>query len=220
MQTVAPSGTTWGQYVRTRSSFVDPKTGFLSGPWGECIAWAVIYEHAVNWDKMPQYPEDGVVGPVLKAFEEVVRRHPSLKKANLIKAADMLEDAAHEMAMSGLSMPDIKQVVLTPKTALPGDLVRCENPQAPGSTVMVKVAPSALPELPMLLATPVQPSKSGLLHSGMVTFAVGARLIVPPGDLACTVLNRDAADGGATGVCCGEFAGEGVTIPDFLASLF
>eukprot|EP00929_Paragymnodinium_shiwhaense_P100502 TRINITY_DN6285_c0_g2_i4.p1 TRINITY_DN6285_c0_g2~~TRINITY_DN6285_c0_g2_i4.p1 ORF type:complete len:151 (-),score=22.23 TRINITY_DN6285_c0_g2_i4:151-603(-) len=27
MQTAAPGGTTWGQYVRTGSSFVDPRTG-------------------------------------------------------------------------------------------------------------------------------------------------------------------------------------------------
>ena len=40
-------GTTWGQHVRAGSSFVDPKTGLLAGPWAECVAWAAMIQNDI-----------------------------------------------------------------------------------------------------------------------------------------------------------------------------
>merc|ERR1719369_2685378 len=76
LRTAAPSGTSWGQYVRARPSFIDP-SGNLAGPWAECISWATIYEiRNPNWSSMPQYQQDGVVGGVLQGMEMYYRGHP------------------------------------------------------------------------------------------------------------------------------------------------
>ena len=45
METAAPTGATWSQYVQTAPINIAPTTGLLAGPWAECIAYAVLYEH-------------------------------------------------------------------------------------------------------------------------------------------------------------------------------
>eukprot|EP00929_Paragymnodinium_shiwhaense_P014474 TRINITY_DN122381_c0_g1_i1.p1 TRINITY_DN122381_c0_g1~~TRINITY_DN122381_c0_g1_i1.p1 ORF type:complete len:394 (+),score=131.57 TRINITY_DN122381_c0_g1_i1:79-1260(+) len=101
LETKAPCGTTWAEYLRTDSSRVDGATGFLLGPWGECVAWAVVFEHSNDWAAMSEYAADGPVGGVMK----------SLSTAGLgdavLKAAQKLEGCCHDFAKDGLPLPVI-----------------------------------------------------------------------------------------------------------------
>eukprot|EP00428_Durinskia_dybowskii_P001002 CAMPEP_0170301142 /NCGR_PEP_ID=MMETSP0116_2-20130129/50824_1 /TAXON_ID=400756 /ORGANISM="Durinskia baltica, Strain CSIRO CS-38" /LENGTH=312 /DNA_ID=CAMNT_0010552951 /DNA_START=68 /DNA_END=1002 /DNA_ORIENTATION=- len=164
MQTVSPAGTTWGQYVRTGASFVDPKTGYLAGPWAECIAWAVIFEHSHAWKTMPQYQRDGVVGGVLNALEATLQGNPN--KNRVMEAAQRLEDDSHALMNQGRQLPAIQQCVKLPQNAVPGKVIRLENPQTPGTYMTVQVPPNAQPGQPILTATPVQPNKNGKMSTG------------------------------------------------------
>lgn len=55
MDTAAPNGTSWGQYCQAHEVAVDPSTGTIAGPWGECLAWAVAYEQQnPGWHQDPR----------------------------------------------------------------------------------------------------------------------------------------------------------------------
>mmetsp|Transcript_59340 Transcript_59340/g.133679 ORF Transcript_59340/g.133679 Transcript_59340/m.133679 type:complete len:294 (+) Transcript_59340:97-978(+) len=223
MQTVAPSGTTWGQYVRTSSSFVNPKTGFLSGPWAECIAWAVIFEHTNNWEGMPQYPREGVVGGVITALEEMLKSKPHINRVVALEAAEKLEDASHELVASGTAMPPIQQVLVVPKGGTPGQSARCENPQSPGTFITVKVPVRVQPEQPVLARVPAQPNKGGRLNTGKVAFFVGSSVATGAKASLSHGVNPDARPdeaSGQAGVNLGEFDAEVPETNDFLSDLF
>mmetsp|Transcript_46674 Transcript_46674/g.131865 ORF Transcript_46674/g.131865 Transcript_46674/m.131865 type:complete len:349 (-) Transcript_46674:139-1185(-) len=211
MQTVAPSGTTWGQYVRTGSSFVNPMNGFLSGPWAECVAWAVIFEHSNDWESMPQYADDGVVGGVLTALEESLEGRPN--KDEIMAAAQRLEDASHALAERGEPLPAIHQVVTVPSNATPGQPVKIENPQTPGTYMTVNVPPNAQPGQQIVAQTPVQPAKTGGFSTGgKIALAAGGA--VAAGALAAGVY-YGTVGGGAEGFmgdmgAAGDWAGDAV----------
>lgn len=172
MQTAAPSGTSWGQYVRTGSSFVDPRTGFLAGPWAECVAWAVVFEHNNDWASMPQYKADGVVGGVLQALERTGCG------PDVMQAADKLEQASHALAERGEPLPAINQCVTLPQNAVPGQPMKIQNPQAPGTYMTVQVPPNAQPGQQILAPAPVQPTKTGTSTGTKVAYAAGGALAV------------------------------------------
>lgn len=208
MQTVAPSGTSWSQYVRTGSSFVDPRTGFLAGPWAECIAWAVIFEHTNDWQSMPQYAADGVVGGVLQALESTLGGNPN--RNNVMDAANRLEDASHQLAEQGRPLPAINQCVTVPQDAVPGQNIRIENPQTPGTYMTVQVPPNAQPGQQILAPAPVQPQQNGKWSTGAkVGMAAGGAVAV--GALAGAAYYGTVGGGidGFTGdmAAAGDFAG-------------
>jgi len=105
LDTRAPCGTSWGEYVRTGHIGVDPMTGFLSGPWAECICWGVVFEHSNDWQRMPQYRVDGPVGGIVGAFEAAVVERSDA--SHLLQAAGRLEEAAHEAACEERPLPVI-----------------------------------------------------------------------------------------------------------------
>lgn len=109
MRTAAPSGAAWSDYVRSGGrTFVDPQTGYLSGPWAECIAWAVRFEHTSDWYTLPEYAgQDGPVGGVLTALEAAVRTAPN--GTALLAAAQKLEEAAHAAEESGRPLPGLQE---------------------------------------------------------------------------------------------------------------
>mmetsp|Transcript_87058 Transcript_87058/g.251446 ORF Transcript_87058/g.251446 Transcript_87058/m.251446 type:complete len:354 (+) Transcript_87058:95-1156(+) len=212
MQTIAPSGTTWGQYVRTGASFVDPRTGFLAGPWAECISWAVIFEHSNDWGSMPQYAADGVVGGVLQALERTLQGRP--EQGQVMQAAQKLEDASHALMDQGQPLPAIKQVVTLPNNCVPGQPIRIENPQTPGTYMTVQVPPNAQPGQQIMTPAPVQPNKSGGMSTGgKVALAAGGAVAV--GGLAAAAYYGTAGGGmdgfvgdmGAAGGAIGGAAG-------------
>lgn len=106
MRTLAPNGSPWSEYVRTGYIGVDPGTGFLSGPWAECVCWGVRFEHGNDWQSMPEYAGgDGPVGGVLAALEASTAGRADTQC--LLEAAARLEEAAHSAADAGQPLPVI-----------------------------------------------------------------------------------------------------------------
>jgi len=212
MQTVAPSGTTWGQYVRTGASFVNPSTGFLAGPWAECISWAVILEHSNDWSKMPQYAADGVVGGVLQSLENSLQSRPN--RDQILEAAQRLEDASHQLMDNGQPLPAINQVVTLPANAMPGQPCQVQNFQQPGTMMTVQVPQNAGPGQQIMAPAPVQPHQSGGMSTGgKVALAAGGAVAV--GALAGAAyygtvgggMDGLVGDVGAAGGAIGDAAG-------------
>eukprot|EP00929_Paragymnodinium_shiwhaense_P100497 TRINITY_DN6285_c0_g1_i1.p1 TRINITY_DN6285_c0_g1~~TRINITY_DN6285_c0_g1_i1.p1 ORF type:complete len:313 (-),score=70.97 TRINITY_DN6285_c0_g1_i1:333-1271(-) len=171
MQTASPGGMSWGEYVRTGSSFVDPRTGFLAGPWAECVAWAVVFEHNNDWSSMPQYAADGVVGGVLSALER------TNAGPQVMEAAQRLEDASHQLAENGQPLPAINQCINLPPNAVPGQPCQIMNPQAPGTYMTVQVPPNAQPGQQILAPAPVQPTKTGTSTGTKLAYAAGGAVV-------------------------------------------
>merc|ERR1719464_2458891 len=127
---------------------------------------------------MPQYPPEGVVGGVLSALEEMLNNKPNIDRAfrpnckanpnavTALDAAEKLEDASHEFASNGTPMPPIHQVVILPKSIITGQYARCENPQLPGTFILVKVPARAQPDHKVIVPVPAQPNKTGQLNVG------------------------------------------------------
>lgn len=99
MRTAAPSGLSWAEHTRGVTPQLDPSTGFIVGPWAECIHWGVVFEHTNDWSSIPQYAAHGPVGGILLALERSLQGHPDLR--GLMQAADRLEQACHRMANQG-----------------------------------------------------------------------------------------------------------------------
>jgi len=113
MRMAAPNGASWAEYVKTGGrSYVDPGTGFLAGPWAECISWGVRFEHTTDWRNMPEYigQEDGPVGGILSALEASTKGHPD--GYELLEAANRLEEASHAAEEEGRPLPGLQQSTL------------------------------------------------------------------------------------------------------------
>eukprot|EP00933_Yihiella_yeosuensis_P061326 TRINITY_DN64130_c0_g1_i1.p1 TRINITY_DN64130_c0_g1~~TRINITY_DN64130_c0_g1_i1.p1 ORF type:complete len:365 (+),score=98.34 TRINITY_DN64130_c0_g1_i1:130-1095(+) len=176
MQTASPSGMSWGQYVTTTNSFIDPKTGFLAGPWGECIAWGVVFEHANDWANDPQYAADGPVGGILQALEKACSGD-----AAIMGAGQKLEDASHALAERDEPLPAIKQAVTLPANAVPGQPCKIQHPQMPGSYQTIVCPAGGVPGQQIPINAPVQPTKTGktgMSTGSKVAFATGAAVVV------------------------------------------
>ena len=66
MDTAAPGGTSWANFCQPHPVVVDPSTGMISGPWGECLAWAVAYEQQnPGWHQDPRFQAEGPAGQVI-----------------------------------------------------------------------------------------------------------------------------------------------------------
>lgn len=158
LRTVAPSGTSWSQYTRTRTSFIDPRTDALAGPWAECAAWAVIYDRLGDrCDPIQQVGE--AAWSVMSALEKALAGNHN--KPAIMLAARKVEAAAKRLMEDNEPMPVINQVLPMPAGACPGQLLRVENPQTPGTYIIVQVPPFAHPGQQVLTPTPVQPNRKG-----------------------------------------------------------
>lgn len=232
MKTAAPGGVSWGQYVRTGQSFVDPNTGFLAGPWAECISWGVIFEHTNDWSRIPEYAANGPVGGILQALETTMSGNPN--KNQVMQAAQRLEDASHELANHGKPLPCIQQVATLPANAVPGKPCNIMNPQNPNTYMTVHCPPNAQPGQQIMIPAPVQPSQGGQMVAsrpgGMSTgaklatgaaVAVGGAVVIggvaagayalSGGDLGGLATGAAGAVGGFAGDAAGhlgEFAGD------------
>jgi len=185
LRTASPNGMSWGQYVRGQHgrTFVDPATSFLAGPWAECIAWGVVYEHSVAWDELPDYGEEGVVWGIMKSFEKACSSH-----AQLMEAALLLEDAAQELAENRKPLPPIKQCAMLPNDAEPGQPCQVEHPQLPGcyQTVMCPEVDFRTPGHCVSTLAPVQPTATAKIsvtsQGSKIDYAAGSK--VTPGRAA------------------------------------
>ncbi|CAJ1400649.1 unnamed protein product [Effrenium voratum] len=106
MGTLAPNGKAWSEYCVGQPEL---GTGMVLGPWGECLAWAVAYEHrSPEWHKDPQYREMGPVGSVIQAMMEKASDQMAPK---VQAAAEELEVYCREAAEQGRPLPVINQEV-------------------------------------------------------------------------------------------------------------
>lgn len=105
MGTAAPNGKPWLEYCRGGEPEIS-SGNFIVGPWGECLAWAVIYEHQNKWEDDPQYENLGPVGGVIRAMME----HASDDDAEDVQhAAEELEVYCQEAIRQGKPLPVINQ---------------------------------------------------------------------------------------------------------------
>jgi len=176
LRTASPSGMSWGQYVRGQHgrTFVDPATGFLAGPWAECIAWGVVYEHSVAWDELPDYGEEGVVWGIMKSFEKACGSHEQLMKAALL-----LEDAAQELAENARPLPPIKQCATLPNDVEAGQPCQVEHPQFPGcyQTVICPEVSAQRPGSCISTVAPVQPTATAQIQGSKIDYVAGSPVI-------------------------------------------
>lgn len=106
MNTLAPNGLPWTQYVEQPGTSVCDSTGHLVGPWAECISSGVQLEHSRNWQSMPEYAAgNGPVGGVLDALNSAFASHP--QRQRFVEAAERLEEAAHAAAERGQPLPGL-----------------------------------------------------------------------------------------------------------------
>jgi len=104
MRTAAPNGMPWSQYVQKGKLSIDHSTGYLTGPWAECICQCVRFEHSNAWQRMPEYTDgEGPVGGVLSALAAVAVDRTDGER--LLEAANALEDAAHSAVEGGRPLP-------------------------------------------------------------------------------------------------------------------
>mmetsp|Transcript_43797 Transcript_43797/g.81763 ORF Transcript_43797/g.81763 Transcript_43797/m.81763 type:complete len:631 (+) Transcript_43797:60-1952(+) len=109
METAAPSGAPWGEVLRAADVIVDPNTGMVVGPWGECLAWAVAYEHQnPGWQDDPRFRE----GPAQQVIEAMVQRAPESMTPAIMQGAEILEESCHQAVRSGQPVPLINQRVM------------------------------------------------------------------------------------------------------------
>lgn len=104
MDTAAPGGATWANYCQGPPE-VNPSTGFVAGRWGDCLAWAVVYEHQnPGWPQNPTYRDMGPAGTVIQAMLENAADSDC---EDVERAANQLENACREAVASGGMLPVI-----------------------------------------------------------------------------------------------------------------
>eukprot|EP00442_Polarella_glacialis_P005445 CAMPEP_0115048028 /NCGR_PEP_ID=MMETSP0227-20121206/318_1 /TAXON_ID=89957 /ORGANISM="Polarella glacialis, Strain CCMP 1383" /LENGTH=304 /DNA_ID=CAMNT_0002431361 /DNA_START=1420 /DNA_END=2334 /DNA_ORIENTATION=+ len=107
MHTTAPNGQTWEDYCHAVEPAVNNQSGFPEGRWGECIAWAKVYEHQNrNWHHEPQYEDNGPCGQVIDAMWEAAPDH---RRQALANSAEKLEIACQACCDGGRPLPIINQ---------------------------------------------------------------------------------------------------------------
>lgn len=98
MNTQAPNGQLWSQYCGASRPQV--QNGMLAGPWGECMAWAKLYEKQnPGWENDPTF-QGGPAGQIIEALQ---------RAGGDTAAADRLEQACEQAADSGHPLPIINQ---------------------------------------------------------------------------------------------------------------
>lgn len=109
MQTMAPNGMQWAQYCQSQPAFVDATSDHLAGAWGECLAWAKVFElQNHGWPQDPNFQQEGPCGQVIEAM---LRSCPPQSKDHLEAAANRLETLCEAAAASRRPLPVIGQIV-------------------------------------------------------------------------------------------------------------
>jgi len=107
MATLAPNGLPWQAYCYGQPVHIDPMTGFLQGPWGECLAWAKVFEvQSPGWASDPAYQASGPCGQVIEA---VVAASPEHMMGQAIQSCERLELACDQAVQAGAPLPVIGQ---------------------------------------------------------------------------------------------------------------
>mmetsp|Transcript_68573 Transcript_68573/g.153663 ORF Transcript_68573/g.153663 Transcript_68573/m.153663 type:complete len:347 (-) Transcript_68573:161-1201(-) len=106
MNTVAPNGQPWSSYCGMSQPFKDG-SGCVAGPWGECLAWAKVFEHQnPGYEQMPEYREDGPAGQVVSAMLSVCPGH---MRQQIEGAAEQTEHWCEQAIQRGQPLPIINQ---------------------------------------------------------------------------------------------------------------
>mmetsp|Transcript_41068 Transcript_41068/g.129299 ORF Transcript_41068/g.129299 Transcript_41068/m.129299 type:complete len:640 (-) Transcript_41068:152-2071(-) len=102
MASASPSGRPWMDYCRGEQVVID-SPGIVAGRWGECLAWAKVYElNNPSWENDPQYRDEGPCGQVVAAMLEA---SPYDMRSDISEAAERLEDTCASCAERGQPMP-------------------------------------------------------------------------------------------------------------------
>eukprot|EP00747_Dinoflagellata_sp_TGD_P102544 gnl/TRDRNA2_/TRDRNA2_168700_c1_seq1.p1 gnl/TRDRNA2_/TRDRNA2_168700_c1~~gnl/TRDRNA2_/TRDRNA2_168700_c1_seq1.p1 ORF type:complete len:349 (+),score=68.24 gnl/TRDRNA2_/TRDRNA2_168700_c1_seq1:108-1154(+) len=102
MSTQAPNGRSWADYCGAQQVQIDGN-GMLAGAWGECMAWAKVFEvQNPGWDSMPQYRDEGPCGQVLNSIGGI--GGPQAQQA-----AEILEQACDQAVQQGRPLPIINR---------------------------------------------------------------------------------------------------------------
>jgi len=107
--TMAPCGVSWRKYCESHSVETDPNTGMLIGAWGECLAWAKVFE-AENED-WPDYPQYAIQGPCGEVVDAVVDAASGSDEDYVGQAAERLERACQAAIAAGTRLPVIDHAV-------------------------------------------------------------------------------------------------------------
>lgn len=87
---------TWACYVQSGACYIDRGSGFLAGPWAECIEAAVQIEHASDVSRLPEYAHrEGLAGQILTALRQWLGTCED--RETIMEAAERLKDRAHEI---------------------------------------------------------------------------------------------------------------------------
>lgn len=108
MDTIAPCGETWQDYCLGQPVDIDHETGTLRGHWGECMAWAKVYEaEHPEWANDPRYALDGPCGQVISALVYAAGN----RSEEAEHAADEFESECEVCIAGGRPIPLIEYVV-------------------------------------------------------------------------------------------------------------
>jgi len=106
MSTAAPNGKTWNDYCQPHEVFMSEQSQSLNQPWGECIAWAKVYEYRnPGWENDPRMRG----GPVAHVIQAMCERAPDHMSGSVVQAAEMLEEACEDAIRHGRPLPVINQ---------------------------------------------------------------------------------------------------------------
>merc|ERR1712048_232901 len=100
--TVAPNGMIWSDYCMSSPVGIDTY-GFPAGAWGECIAYAKIFElENPDWGSNPNYQDEGPCGQVIGAMMRAGGRG---MEQGLEQAGNRLEEAVENNFRTGQPIP-------------------------------------------------------------------------------------------------------------------
>lgn len=103
LQLVAPNGITWSDYCSGRPVEIEPSSGALTGNWGECMAWAKIYElQTPDWESDPDYSS---MGPCDQVRDAVVATNPDVPRKTIEEACKVLQLTCQAAAKTGALVP-------------------------------------------------------------------------------------------------------------------
>lgn len=109
MDTAAPSGASWANVCRQHPVNVNGSTMMIDGAWGECLAWAVVYEHQnPGWESDPRFKDEGPAQQVINAMLETA---PESMARSIEMGSQNLEEACHNAVRAGMPVPLINQLV-------------------------------------------------------------------------------------------------------------
>lgn len=107
MGTAAPSGASWMQYCQGHVPSTDLTMGMLAGPWGECLAWAKVFEaRTPGWEQDPNMAG----GPCGQVIETMVANCPGYLQGQMREAAERLEMGCEQALFNQAPLPVIGHV--------------------------------------------------------------------------------------------------------------